>query len=74
MKPDCHACSHHAFLDGGMSLCLSDDAKPDFLPLSKGGKRWGLWPLSYNPTWLVCCDGFEPLDETPLMEPSDEFR
>lgn len=33
---------------------------------------WFMWPLNFDPTWLITCDGFEPRKEVKNVNPSNE--
>jgi len=60
MKPDCYKCKHRGEVPGDAhSECKNSEArvKGDAYGMRKG---WFLWPLNFDPTWLVSCDGFEP--------------
>jgi hypothetical protein len=61
-KPDCYKCKHRRILPGDAhSRC----AHPRVRTIKVVGnpraiaKGWFIWPLNYDPGWLISCDGFE---------------
>ncbi len=58
MKPDCYKCVHMRGVPGDAHLgCNNFQAKVVGNP--HGIKHgWFLWPLNFDPTWLVTCNGF----------------
>lgn len=76
MKPDCYKCVHRRDLPGDShSRCNNFQAKVkgDALGIRRG---WFLWPLNFDPVWMLECDGFsaDPKDNkseqkaSPLAE------
>jgi hypothetical protein len=67
MKPDCYKCVHRLMVPGDAhSRCNNFQAKVSGNP--SGIKHgWFMWPLNFDPTWLVSCDGFsdKPEDKKP---------
>lgn len=76
MKPNCYKCIHRMLVPGSAhSRCnnMTANVEGDEHGIRKG---WFMWPLNYDPTWLVSCDGFsdDPKDKkaeaklNPLIE------
>ena len=67
MKPDCYKCVHRLDLVGDThSRCNNSQAKVNGHPHGiRSG--WFMWPINFDPTWLVSCDGFsdKPEDKKP---------
>lgn len=66
-KPNCYNCVHRGTLPGDAhSRCNNITAK---VVGHEHGIRsgWFMWPLNYDPTWLISCDGFSdnPEDKKP---------
>lgn len=72
-KPDCYACVHRADIPGDChSACKHPDASlTDFIrnrPTALNiachahgfNNGWFMWPLNFDPVWLIACDGFTP--------------
>ncbi len=66
-KADCYKCIHRRTLPGDShSRCNNIGAK--VVGHAHGIRRgWFIWPLNYDPVWLVSCDGFSdnPNDNKP---------
>jgi len=66
-KPNCYDCIHRMNLSGNAhSRCNNHDAAVS--GNSHGiRKGWFRWPLNFDPTWLISCDGFSdnPEDKKP---------
>ncbi|RKX65102.1 MAG: hypothetical protein DRP42_05335 [Tenericutes bacterium] len=59
-KPNCYDCKHRRDVPGDAhSGCANLDAKVEG---AKHGKQmgWFMWPINFDPTWLLECDGFAP--------------
>ena len=59
MKPDCYKCIHrHPIPGDAHSSCdnLTVNVTGDRYGRSQG---WFFWPINFDPTWLISCDGFE---------------
>lgn len=57
--PICYKCEHHKEVPGDFhSSCSNKTAKVtgDKYGIEKG---WFAWPFSFDPTWLLKCDGFK---------------
>lgn len=66
-KPSCYKCVHRGEVPGSChSRCnnIGANVKGHETGISRG---WFMWPLNYDPTWLVSCDGFSdnPEDKKP---------
>ena len=66
-KPNCFKCVHRRNVPGDAHIrCNNHQAKVSGDPhgIRKG---WFMWPLNFDPTWLVSCDGFsdKPEDNKP---------
>ena len=70
MKPDCYKCVHRLAIPGDAHIqCNNFKAKVEGnLHGIKHG--WFMWPLNFDPTWLISCDGFsdKPEDKKPEQE------
>lgn len=57
--PDCYACKYRRNVPGDAhSSCINIQADVDGdLYGIQGG--WFLWPINFDPNWLVNCNGFE---------------
>ena len=75
-KPDCYKCVHRLEVPGSAhSRCNNHAAK---VSGHAHGVRsgWFMWPVNFDPTWLVSCNGFsadekdktEEKDLDPLLE------
>lgn len=69
-KPNCYDCIHRRNVPGDAHLqCNNKNAK---VTASEYGicKGWFIWPLNFDPNWLVTCDGFstDPKDKLPEMD------
>lgn len=66
-KPDCYQCVHRIEIPGDAhSRCNNHDAKVKGHP--HGIRRgWFLWPVNFDPVWLLSCDGFtdDPAERMP---------
>lgn len=58
-KPNCHACRSHRHIAGDCHVSCGN-------PLARvvGNEHgirmgWFLWPVNFDPTWLVSCDSFD---------------
>ena len=69
-KPDCYNCIHRLTIPGNShSRCNNVNAKVEGHEYGiKSG--WFMWPLNYDPVWLISCDGFsnDPNDKKPRIE------
>ena len=63
MKPDCYKCVHRLGIPGDChSRCNNHDAK--VAGHEHGIKSgWFMWPINFDPTWLLSCDGFSDKEE-----------
>lgn len=76
--PNCYKCAHRRELPGDAhSRCNNHKAHVTANP---HGVRmgWFLWPLNFDPTWLVSCDGFSTDEkdknaETKKLDPMIEL-
>jgi hypothetical protein len=70
MKPNCYECIHRLKIPGDChSRCNNHKAKVEGHPQGiKSG--WFIWPLNFDPTWLLSCNGFSnnPEDKKPIQE------
>ena len=67
-KPDCYKCVHRrAILGDCHSRCNNVKAKVegDKTGIKNG---WFMWPLNFDPTWLISCNGFSDKKEDDLPE------
>jgi len=69
-KPNCYDCVHRMSLSGNAhSRCNNHTAK---IRGNEHGirKGWFFWPLNFDPTWLISCDGFSdnPEDKKPTVK------
>lgn len=57
-KPNCFECEHKRSVPGNCHIgCANRKARVEGSPHGiKNG--WFYWPLLFDPTWLVSCDGF----------------
>jgi len=66
----CYACIHRLEIPGDAhSRCNNIKAKVEGHPHGiRNG--WFIWPINFDPTWLVSCDGFSdnPADRNPRIE------
>lgn len=67
-KPNCYECVHCLPVPGDAhKRCNNTNAnvEGDSHGIRMG---WFLWPVNFDPTWLVSCDGFSdnPDDKLPL--------
>ena len=63
MRPNCYDCIHRRTLPGDChSKCLNLEAKVTATPhgIQQG---WFYWPVNFDPTWLLTCDGFVEIPE-----------
>ena len=69
-KPNCYKCVHRLTIPGNAhTRCNNFQAKVVGDPHGiKNG--WFMWPLNFDPTWLISCDGFSdnPEDKKPKQE------
>lgn len=60
MKPNCYECAWRSPVPGDAhSSCANYSAHV----VGRGhgiNKGWFLWPINFDPVWLVSCDGFKP--------------
>ncbi len=70
MKSDCYKCVHRLTIPGDChSRCNNHKAKVEGNPIGiRGG--WFHWPLNFDPTWLISCNGFSnnEADKMPRKE------
>ena len=62
-KPDCYKCVHRLDVPGDAhSRCNNHNAKVtgDAHGVRSG---WFHWPVNFDPTWLVSCNGFSNKEE-----------
>ena len=63
MTPDCYECKHRRGLVGDAHSRCSIGKSAKELGIKghavgiNGG--WFCWPMNYDPTWLLACNGFE---------------
>ena len=57
-KPNCYTCKHRGTIPGDAhSRCSNEEAKVQ--GKETGIRRgWFMWPLNFDPTWLISCSGF----------------
>jgi len=58
-KPDCYECVHRRDIPGNYhSSCVNRgaNARGSGHGIARG---WFLWPISFDPVWLIHCDGFK---------------
>ena len=58
-KPDCYKCKHRRNIPGDChSKCANTDAD---VVGDKYGRQsgWFMWPINFDPVWLISCNGFE---------------
>lgn len=64
-KPNCHKCVHRRDIPGDAhSRCNNFQAH--VIGNEHGIHRgWFMWPVNFDPTWLLACDGFsdDPKDD-----------
>jgi len=63
MRPNCYDCIHRRTLSGDAhSKCLNVEAN---VTATIHGIRqgWFYWPVNFDPTWLLTCDGFIEIPE-----------
>lgn len=69
-KPNCYKCVHRLTIPGDAhTRCNNHSAK--VTGHETGIRRgWFMWPLNFDPTWLMSCDGFsdKPEDKKPLVK------
>lgn len=69
-KPNCYKCVHRLGVPGDAhSRCNNHGAKVAGNP--HGIRRgWFLWPVNYDPVWLISCSGFsaDEKDRKPLQK------
>ena len=69
-KPNCYKCVHRRPVPGNHhSRC--NNVKANVVGDEWGIKNgWFIFPLNYDPTWLMSCDGFsdDPKDNKPDVE------
>lgn len=58
-KPNCWKCAHKREVPGNAHIACANP-----LAIVRGDKHgvrmgWFLWPLIFDPTWLISCDGFQ---------------
>ena len=57
-KPSCRKCIHKRNIPGDAHIkCNNINA---VVKGNEHGKRngWFLWPMNFDPVWLISCDGF----------------
>jgi len=65
-KPNCYKCVHRLDIPGDAhSRCNNHKAKVE------GNKHgiahgWFIWPVNFDPTWLISCDGFSDKQEDKM--------
>lgn len=69
-KPNCYKCVHRLEIPGDAhSRCNNHKSK---VTGNEHGIRqgWFTWPLNFDPTWLISCDGYsdDPKDKKPRQE------
>jgi hypothetical protein len=69
-KPNCYQCVHRRNVPGDThSSCNNPKAR---VVGNEHGIRsgWFLWPINFDPVWLVSCDGFSdnPNDNKPELD------
>jgi hypothetical protein len=58
-KPNCLKCTHRRTIPGDChSRCINEDANVKGHQVGING-GWFMWPINFDPTWLLECDGFE---------------
>ena len=76
-KPNCYECEYRGIIPGDAHSCCRHPGKATELNI-KGdphGVRcgWFMWPMNFDPIWLLNCDGFKqkevPESETPTTQP-----
>ena len=70
-KPDCYKCVHRRDVPGDChSRCnkMRAQVKGNEHGIRNG---WFIWPLNFDPVWLVSCDGFS--DDTADNLPEVQF-
>ena len=72
-KPDCYKCKHRRSVPGSRhSACAHPGNKTDMFELNIKGhphgirNGWFMWPVNFDPTWLLNCDGFEAKESEEL--------
>lgn len=75
MKPDCFKCVHRGDVPSDAHIrCNNMAAKVEGNPhgILNG---WFMWPLLFDPCWLVSCDGFSdnPEDKLALNERAESL-
>lgn len=67
-KPNCFECVHRRSNPGTAHIrCNNSAAKVEGNPI--GVRRgWFAYPLNFDPTWLVSCDGFSDKKEDNKAE------
>lgn len=68
--PNCHECVHRLSIPGDAnSRCNNHKAKVEGNQMGIRN-NWFLWPINFDPVWLISCDGFSnnPKDKKPLMK------
>jgi hypothetical protein len=76
-KPNCYNCVHRLTVAGSAhSRCNNHQAIVGGNPHGiKNG--WFMWPLNFDPAWLVSCDGYssDKNDKMPLnkLDPLTEL-
>lgn len=68
VKPDCYKCVHRRVIPGNCHIRCNNMATAHVTGNEHGiRKGWFLWPLNFDPTWLLTCDGFsdDPKDNLP---------
>jgi hypothetical protein len=68
-KPDCYKCVH---CQGNAGTCHKrcNNIAAKVTGHEHGiRKGWFMWPLNFDPTWLISCDGFsdDPKDVKPTV-------
>lgn len=69
-KPNCYECVHRLEIPGNChSRCNNHAAKVSAVGHGVAN-GWFRWPLNFDPTWLLTCDGFSsnPTDRMPRKE------
>lgn len=62
---NCNTCQHRRTIPGNThSLCLNVSAHVCGDPHGSA-MGWFVWPICFDPAWLVSCDGWAPLAKAP---------
>ena len=62
MRGKCYECKHSRPIEGDCHIkCANKDATVTGHHIGKEN-GWFLWPVNFDPSWLVHCDGFKEVD------------